>query len=81
MEVKLRLRPRADPGRHVLVPDLGRLHDVAVAVEHGEILGGHRCPPSPLAWAGVPTTIRQRGGAINGAMLAPSPLVYRSPRL
>ena len=37
VEAELRLHPGAAPGRHVLVPDRGRLHDVAVAVEHREV--------------------------------------------
>ena len=49
VEVKLRLHPRPDAARDVLVPDLRRLHDMAIAVEHGEILAGHDRPPSSLA--------------------------------
>ena len=42
VEVELRLRPRADTRRHVLVPDRRRLDDVAVAIEHGEGFRRHR---------------------------------------
>jgi hypothetical protein len=40
VEAELRLDPGPHLGRHVLVPNGGRLHDVAVAIEHGEVLAG-----------------------------------------
>jgi len=53
VEAELRLDPGAARGRHVLVPDRRRLHDVAVTIEHRKILaaaGGHEpassFPPS-----------------------------------
>src|SRR5206468_12937299 len=48
-EAKLRIHPLRDAARDVLVPDLRRLHNMAIAVEHGEILAGHDRPPSSMA--------------------------------
>src|SRR5262249_50054613 len=49
VEVELSLDPGSHVARNVLVPDLGRLHHVAVAVEHGEILAGHDHPPRDVS--------------------------------
>src|SRR2546426_11744210 len=42
VEVELGLRPGADASGDVLLPDLRRLDDVAVAIEDGKGLGRHR---------------------------------------
>ena len=42
VEVELGLRPGADASGYVLLPDLRRLDDMAVAIEDGKGLGRHR---------------------------------------
>ena len=49
VEVELRLHARPDGAGHVLVPDLGRLDDMAVTVEDRKVLGHHGRPPWSLA--------------------------------